>query len=112
MALTVKNKIWMGTLFLFVLLLLTGGIGIFFMVKIKSDSKNILQDNYETLSYCHTMQQQLASVHNNYRSAINEFGKALAKQQKNITGKYRYGITKEMYQHGAVFIIGKWVYCS
>jgi|SRR5690348_1652397 len=85
MALTVKNKIWMGTLFLFVLLLLTGGIGIFFMVKIKSDSKNILQDNYETLSYCHTMQQQLASVHNNYRSAINEFGKALAKQQKNIT---------------------------
>ncbi|HVZ96505.1 MAG TPA: ATP-binding protein [Chitinophagaceae bacterium] len=85
MALTVRNKIWLGTLFLFALLLLTGGTSIFFMIRIKSDSKNILQDNYETLSYCHTMQQQLALLNNNYRSAINEFDKALSQQEKNIT---------------------------
>ncbi len=85
MALTVKNKIWLGTLFLFVLLLLTGGISIFFMVKIKTDSKQVLQDNYETLGYCHTMQQQLALLDDNYRSAVDSFGKALAKQEDNIT---------------------------
>ncbi len=31
-------------------------------IKIKSEAKNILQDNYESLYYGHTMQQQL-NVH-------------------------------------------------
>jgi len=85
MALTVKNKIWLGTMFLFMLLLLTGATSIFFMFKIKSDSKNVLQDNYETLGFCHTMQQQLTLLDSNYDRAISVFGQALAKQKKNIT---------------------------
>ena len=46
MALSVKKKIWLGTLFLFFLLLLTGGAGIYYMARLKTEGKNILQDNY------------------------------------------------------------------
>ena len=52
MALSVKNKIWLGTLFLFLLLLLTGGVGIYYIVQLKDQAKAVLQDNYESLSYC------------------------------------------------------------
>ena len=65
MALSVKKKIWLGTLFLFLLLLVTGGVGIYYMAKLKTEGKNVLQDNYESLSYCHTMQQQL--IKNTYQ---------------------------------------------
>lgn len=85
MKLNVKNKIWLGTLFLFLLLLLTGGVSIYYTVKIKSESKNILQDNYETLSYCHTMQQRLINLGANYNQSIKQFDSALSKQEKNIT---------------------------
>ncbi len=84
MALNVKNKIWLGTVFLFVLLLLTGGIGIYYMVKLKSDAKNILKDNYESLYYSHTMQQQLNSVTANNKSTA-AFEKALHLEENNIT---------------------------
>lgn len=87
MPLNVKNKIRLGTLFLFLLLLLTGGTGIYFMVKLKAEAKAVLQDNYESLSYCHTMQQQLIRLETDYSRSINKFEEALQKQQNNITEK-------------------------
>ena len=62
MALNVKNKIRLGTLFLFLLLILTGGVSIYFMTKLKKESNNILRDNYESLSYGHTMQQAIKFI--------------------------------------------------
>ncbi|MGI8952241.1 MAG: ATP-binding protein [Chitinophagaceae bacterium] len=85
MALNVKNKIWLGTLFLFLLLLLTGGVGIYYMAKIKADEKNILKDNYESLNYCHAMQQQLNNYQQNYHQSINLFETDLRKEENNIT---------------------------
>ncbi|MEJ7678451.1 MAG: HAMP domain-containing protein [Segetibacter sp.] len=87
MPLNVKNKIRLGTLFLFLLLLLTGGIGIYFMVKLKAEAKAVLKDNYESLSYCHTMQQQLNKLETDYQQSIRKFEEALQKQQDNITEK-------------------------
>lgn len=84
MALTVKKKIWLGTLFLFFLLLITGGAGIFFMARLKGESQNVLKANYESLSYCHTMQQQLDTIEANYTRS-NNFENALVKQEANIT---------------------------
>src|SRR5690348_16879906 len=85
MALSVKKKIWLGTLFLFLLLLLTGGAGIYYMAKLKTEGKNILQANYESLQYCHTMQQQLSTVEINYIESLKNFGDALKKQEINTT---------------------------
>lgn len=85
MALTVKNKIQMGTLFLFLLLVLTGGVGIFYMSKLKSDTEAILQDNYKSLIYCYDMQQQLDQLHTNYDSSLIKFKKALDDESNNVT---------------------------
>lgn len=85
MVLSVKNKIWLGTLFLFFLLLLTGGAGIFYMAKLKAEAKNVLVSNYESLSYCHSMQQELNSIKTNFKQSITGFAAALQQQQKNVT---------------------------
>ena len=85
MALSVKDKIRLGTVFLFLLLLLTGGVGIYYTAKLKDEAKAILQDNYESLTYSHYMQQQIDKLHLNYDSSVIRFENALGKENSNIT---------------------------
>jgi signal transduction histidine kinase len=85
MATSVKNKIRLGTLFLFLLLLLSGGLGIYNVVRLKNDAKMILEANYETLDYCHIMQRQLDSLSINRKVSLQKFEAALQKQEDNIT---------------------------
>ncbi len=96
MALNIKNKIWLGTFFLFVLLLLTGGVSIYYMLQLQKDSKNILRDNYESLSYSHDMQQSLISASLAYQQSVKAFAIALNKQQNNITEKGEKQITDSL----------------
>lgn len=93
MAVSVKKKIWFGTLFLFLLLLVTCGLGIYYMAKMKSAGKNVLQDNYESLSYCHIMQQKLNDVTGNHIQSIRGFEDALRLQEGNITEPGERGAT-------------------
>lgn len=85
MALSVKNKIWLGTLFLFLLLLLTGGAGIYYTVQLKDQSKAILKDNYESLAYGHVMQGQLDSNIFIKSDEFKTFDRALVLQEQNVT---------------------------
>ena len=85
MPLSVRNKIRFGTIFLFVLLLLTGGAGVYFTITLKNEAKAVLQDNYESISYCHQMQQQLDSVFYNYEVSLKKIDTALERQEHNIT---------------------------
>ena len=99
MAVSVKKKIWLGTLFLFLLLLVTGGVGIYYMAKLKAEGKNVLKDNYESLSYCHTMQQQLQGIDSNFVQFINFFDSALQRQEKNITEQGENKVTVDLRSH-------------
>ena len=85
MAVTVKNKIRLGTVFLFILLILLGGPSIFFLVRLKNDANKIIKNNYETLTYCHAMQQQLDSFSITPAHAIERFDFFLKQQENNIT---------------------------
>jgi len=85
MAGTVKRKIRLGTLFFFFLLLLSGGIGIYYLVRLKDDAKLILTNNYESLDYCHTMQRALDSIGTDREKYLVVFDSALKKQERNIT---------------------------
>ena len=88
MALSIKNKIRLGTLFLFLLLVLSGGLSIYYLIRLKTGTANIIKDNYETLEYGHDMQRQLDSIHLNSRSAtpnILRFDSSLKKQENNVT---------------------------
>ena len=85
MALSIKKKIWLGTFFLFLLLLVTGGAGIYYMAKLKKETKNVLQDNYKSLSYCHIIQQQLNNTKEQYSISLKNLEDALKKQENNVT---------------------------
>ena len=85
MVLSVKNKIWLGTLFLFLLLLLTGGVGIYYTLQLKDQAKAVLQDNYETLSYAHGMQKELDAFTNSNNCNLPAFDSMLRLQEQNIT---------------------------
>ncbi|MEO6915725.1 MAG: ATP-binding protein [Chitinophagaceae bacterium] len=85
MIVNVKNRIWLGTVFLFVMLCLTGGVCIYYLVRISNDSKGILRENYESLEYCHGMHKQLDSLTVNYPASIKKFENDLELQEHNIT---------------------------
>jgi PAS domain S-box-containing protein len=85
MAASVKNKIRLGTLFLFFLLILSGGVGIYYLVKFKNDAGEILKDNYESLDYCHTMQKAIDSFSLNPPRYFAIFDQVLKQQEDNIT---------------------------
>ena len=94
MVLSVKNKIRLGTSFLFLLLIITGGISIYNTSRLKNEARKVLQDNYETLSYCHKMLQQLDSLQISFALSVDRFEKALVKQENNITEPGEENATK------------------
>jgi signal transduction histidine kinase len=96
MALNVKNKIWLGTFFLFLLLLLTGGISIYYMAKLKAESENILHDNYKSVEYSGTMQRQLSGIIQANDSSKKIFENALQLQENNITEAGEKNATAEL----------------
>lgn len=85
MSVSVKNKVWLGTVFLFVMLLLIGGVCIYYLVRIRNNAKAVLQDNYASLKYCHAMQKQLDSININYALSVKKFEAELLQQENNIT---------------------------
>ena len=82
---SVKNKIRLGTIFLFLLVVSSGTFSIYYLMKLKEQSKNILKANYETIQYCHQMQKSLDSILDGKRSLIDSFENELQHQEKNIT---------------------------
>lgn len=93
MPLNIKSKIRLGTFFLFLMLILTGGLGICALVLLKNDARKILNDNYESLNYAHSMQEALAEFDTDPEKATRDFESNLSKQEKNITEKGEREIT-------------------
>jgi two-component system, NtrC family, sensor histidine kinase KinB len=85
MALSIKNKLRFGTLFLFLLLMFSAGFSIYYLLRLKETSRNVLKDNYETLEYGHNMLRQLDSMHKQYQSALSKFEANLKLQENNVT---------------------------
>ena len=99
MAITVKQKIRLGTLFLFSLLLLSGGVSIYHLVRMQNDSKEILKDNYESLSYSHGMMEVLDSAPVISGKSAAVFDSLLKLQDDNITEPGESDITSSIRQH-------------
>lgn len=75
----IRQRLTIGTLFLFALLLLSAGLGIFQLGRLARDAQVILKDNYESARFVQEMQQALLDGD---RTA---FEKALRDQEGNIT---------------------------
>ncbi|MCF1715840.1 ATP-binding protein [Flavihumibacter sp. RY-1] len=82
---TVKNKIRLGTIFLFFLVMSSGGVGIFYLVKLRQQTNNILTANYESLQYAHRMQIAFDSLQLGNPGYADSIEFYLQKQETNIT---------------------------
>jgi NtrC-family two-component system sensor histidine kinase KinB len=81
---TIKTKVTYGVVFLFVVSLAIGAIGIFYIQQISKDSRNIIKDNYESLEYMQAV--ILASdLLITYPDSITIIEKSIRLQEENIT---------------------------
>src|SRR5436853_6756148 len=98
MATTVKNKIRLGTLFLFLLVLLSCGIGIYHLVRLKNDTSQIVKNNYESLDYCHHLQRIMDSTTIDRQRSNTLFDSILKLQETNITEVGEKDATRQIRQ--------------
>ncbi|HEX3023569.1 MAG TPA: ATP-binding protein [Chitinophagaceae bacterium] len=95
MKLRLKTKLIFGLVFLFVVILLFGILGIFYIEKLSNDTNNIIKNNYETLVYNNNMMKALDELPQN-KNAITLFETNLKKQEKNITEVGEKDATEEV----------------
>ena len=80
----IKTKLTIALIFLFMVILLFGVLGVFYVNKLSKDADNIIKNNYETLVYSNNMLKAVDEIPNN-TIAIQNFETNLKKQEKNIT---------------------------
>lgn len=85
MKLQIKSKLSLGLTFLFIVIVLTGIVGLVGINKLANESKNILKANYESIVYSRNMQQDMDNFPTQKIAYINDFEKNLEAQEKNIT---------------------------
>src|SRR5215471_11702061 len=96
MALNLKNKIALGSSFLFVLLILVAGVSIYFFNKQISTSKKVLKNNYESIQYANAMLDGLNNWTTNPGKSREIFELNLGKQQGNITEVGEEDVTERL----------------
>ncbi|MGB4770070.1 MAG: ATP-binding protein [Chitinophagaceae bacterium] len=93
---SVKNKIRLGTIFLFVLVVILGGSSLYYLNKIKNESRNVIKANYESIDYGHKMQLALDAFQMGQASALDSLAKYIGKQALNITEPGEKEITEKL----------------
>lgn len=84
MAISLKTKVALGSIFLFLLLVIVGVVSFYYLNRIANESKQIVRNNYETLNYSRYMIDELDNLKDT-AGAISNFEKVLASQERNIT---------------------------
>ena len=98
MGLRLKTKLTLGLVFLFVVILAFGILGLFYINRLSSDESMILKDNYITLEYCNNMLKALEDIPGD-TSALRTFDVNLTKQEANITEPGEQEATHTVRQH-------------
>ena len=80
----IKTKISLGLFFLFTVILIVGGISIYYLNEISDDAKNIIKANYESIEYMQGMTAALDSLPHD-SSAMHRLKKNLKAQESNVT---------------------------
>lgn len=85
MHLRVKSKLSLGLGFLFIVIILIGGLGAYYIHTIAMESKEILKDNYESIQYSKSMLQTIDAFDTDTLAFVKAFERDLKLQEKNIT---------------------------
>ena len=78
----IKTKLTLGVGLFFILIILLGLVGIWYINALKSDTENILIDNYKSLEYSKNI---LSSLEDTSQKSIETIGTNIRSQEKNIT---------------------------
>jgi signal transduction histidine kinase len=84
MSVRLKTKLSLGLIFLFIVILLFGVLGLFFINRLSNEGRLVLKNNHESLVYCNRMLQSLEDLRTS-KDALDVFRDNLKKQQGNIT---------------------------
>ncbi|HVM90034.1 MAG TPA: ATP-binding protein [Puia sp.] len=79
-----KTKLSISLVFLFIVILVFGVLGIFYINRLSDDARLILKNNYESLVYSNNMLSALENIKIK-KDAAAQFTANLQKQQNNIT---------------------------
>jgi len=90
----IKTKLTFGLLFLFVVIICFGVLGIFYVNRLSNDASKILKDNQISVEYCSQMLKALDEIPEN-PSQIAVFEKNLKLEENNITEPGEYQATAE-----------------
>lgn len=82
---SIKTKVTLGVLFLFFMILVVGGLGLFYLKSLSEDARNILTDNYESLQYTREIIAQGDRMKTDSASALSIIEMNLRLQEDNIT---------------------------
>lgn len=95
MSMRLKTKLSLGLIFLFIVILLFGILGIANINRLSNDSSLVLKNNHESLRYCNAMLKALDNI-NSKKDAIQIFEENLKKQENNITEVGEKEATQEL----------------
>ncbi len=62
MSVRLKTKLSLGLVFLFVVIVLFGVLGLFYINQLSNEGRQVLQNNHESLLYCNRMLQALEDI--------------------------------------------------
>jgi signal transduction histidine kinase len=86
MALKLKNKVALGGIFLFALLILVGAMSFYYFNRITREAGEIVKNNYETLNYSREMLKEMEDLDSNDSlKAFKNFEQNLQLQEHNLT---------------------------
>ena len=92
----IKTKISLGLLFLLAVILVVGGMSIYYLKEISDDAKNIIKANYESIEYMQGITKALDSLQSDSISLVR-LRKNLKAQESNVT---EYGEMEETIRLG------------
>jgi PAS domain S-box-containing protein len=84
MSVRLKTKLSVGLVFLFIVIVLFGVLGLFYINRLSFEGRQVLRNNHESLVYGNKMLQALENM-NSDKDAVDIFRDNLKKQQGNIT---------------------------
>ena len=90
-----KTKLSLGLIFLFIVILSFGVLGLFYINRLSNEGRLVLQNNHESLVYCNKMLQALENI-NARKDAMSDLAENLKRQQSNITEMGEKDATDEL----------------
>ncbi len=93
---TVKIKLYLAFGFLFGVILLLGGMGSYYLRQLAGDSQAIIKDNYETLTYTKSMQENVSALKDLHgKACLQETIQADSTMLAELSGEFNEHLTKE-----------------